>query len=112
MPTQFNKQSIAIATGTIISRIRYENHTTRFTLKNADGLIYIKAPLHLSLKKNDPVSVIGYLASHHHQRCGSHLFVQALMVLTADYPKLWDDIGIPALLRTVHALENATGKDE
>ena len=109
----FNKQSVAIATGIIVSRIRYIDHCTHFTLKNADGLIYVKAPIHLSLKKNDPVSVIGYLVSYSHKKCRTHLFVQALMVLTADYPKLWDEIGIPALLRTVHALETQSrGEDD
>ena len=109
----FNKQSIVIATGVIVSRVRYRDYTTRFTLKNTDGLILVNAPLRLALKKGDPVSIIGYLGAHLNPKCSPHPILQAVMVLSAVYPKLWDDIGIPALLRAVHALETQSrGEDD
>jgi len=106
MNHSFHKQSFAVVTGTVASKIQLDPAGTRFTLRNADGVVYVKTRLALpQLQRHTPVSVVGYLASYHHRHGGSQLFLQAALVLTAPYPRLWDDIGVPALLRTVLALE-------
>ncbi len=107
---QPDKTSFVIATGTVASKVKYHpDGSARFTLKNTDGIILVKATQHLvpHLHKNDPLSVAGYLASFH-TRCGSQLFLCATVILTASYPRLWDDIGVPALLRTIYALEKGS----
>ncbi len=103
------KTSFAIVTGQVVSKVKnYPDGTAGFTLRNVDGVIYIKTRRHLlpHLKKNDRVSVVGHLASNQ-TGCGARMFVHAAAILTAPYPRLWDDIGIPALLRTIYGLEQA-----
>jgi len=102
-----NKPSLAIATGQVASAPKpcSDNRAVCFTLRNADAVIFVKlpAPLAPRLQKGDSVSVVGHLASFHN-RCGSQLFLQAAIVLTAPFPDLWADIGVPAMLRTIAAL--------
>lgn len=104
-----DKTSFVIATGVVASTVKYQSDNAAFTLRNTDGVILVKVPRHLvpQLRKNAPVSVVGYLASFH-SRCGAQLFLCATVILTASYPRLWDDIGVPALLRTIYALEKET----
>lgn len=106
-----DKTSFVIITGTVISSVKNVNHTDKlvqFTLRNTDSIVMVRAVRHLvpHLHKNDHVSVVGHLASQH-SRCGAQLFLQATIILTTSYPRLWDDIGVPALLRAIYALERA-----
>ncbi len=104
---QAQKSSFAIATGVATSKIKYDdNDIAGFTLRTGDGMIYVKVARHLlpHLQKGDHLSVVGYLSSQH-SRCGSMMFLHATVILASSYPNIWDDIGIPALLRTIYALE-------
>lgn len=108
---QTQKSSFAIATGVAASKIKHDDrdNIASFTLRTGDGMIYVKVAGHLipHLQKGDHLSVVGYLSSRH-SRCGSMMFLHATVILTAAYPTIWDDIGIPALLRTIYALEKGS----
>jgi len=103
---RYEKMSFAIATGTIASRITVSDGMASFSLRTAEANLHVKLPQPLlpRLQKHDHISVVGHLSSFHN-RCGSQAFISAAVILTGSYARLWDDIGVPALLRTILLLE-------
>ena len=95
--------SLVLITGQINNQVCWRRDRASFNLRNSEGVFYVTLNATLSRvygalkwEVGRPVTLLGYLRSFIHPKCGSyHLWIEtALLLPMAEiWQTLWDDVG-------------------